>query len=80
MLFRTHIVFSLAVYLLLRNFISMPIWVLFFVLFATAFVDIDIKNSRAGNRWYLRPLQWFTKHRGFLHSLGAAMLFSLVVA
>lgn len=80
MLFRTHIIFSLAVYLLLRNFLYMPAWVVFFVLFAAAFVDIDIKNSRFGNRWYFRPLQWLTKHRGFLHSFVAAVFLSLVVA
>jgi len=79
MLFRTHIVFSLAVYFLLSYFIAMPFYVLIFVLLATAFVDIDIKNSRAGNRWYLRPLQIFTKHRGFLHSLFLAVLLSLIL-
>ena len=80
MLFRTHIVFSLAVYFLLSCYVAMPWYVLIFVLLATAFVDIDIKNSRAGNRWYLRPFQWLTKHRGFLHSLFIALLLSLIVA
>ncbi len=79
MLFRTHTVFSLAVYFLLDYFLAMPFWVLGFVLFAAAFVDIDIKNSRFGNRWYFRPLQWMTKHRGFLHSLVACVFLSLVV-
>ena len=73
-------VFSLAVYFLLSYFIAMPFYVLIFVLLATAFVDIDIKNSKAGNRWYLRPLQWFTKHRGFLHSFIPALLLSLIIA
>ncbi|MBU2576986.1 MAG: metal-dependent hydrolase [Nanoarchaeota archaeon] len=80
MLFKTHIVFSLAVYFLLSYFIEMPWYVLIFVLLATAFVDIDIKNSRAGNRWYLRPFQIFTKHRGMLHSLFIGLLLSLVIA
>ena len=79
MLFRTHIVFSLAVYFLLTHFLNMPVFVLGFILFSTAFVDIDIKNSKFGNRWYFRPLQWITKHRGFLHSLFFALLLSLVV-
>jgi len=80
MLFRTHIVFSLTVFFLLSYYIMMPWYVLIFVLLATAFVDIDIKNSRAGNRWYLRPLQFFTKHRGVLHSLVFALLLSLIIA
>jgi len=79
MLFRTHIVFSLAVYFLLSYYIAMPWYVLIFVLLATAFVDIDLKNSRAGNHWYLRPFQWFTKHRGLLHSLILAVLLSLIL-
>ena len=79
MLFRTHMVFSLAVYFLLAYFIAMPFYVLIFVLMATAFVDIDIRNSKAGNRWYLRPLQWFTKHRGVLHSLFIGVLLSLIL-
>ena len=80
MLFKTHIVFSLAVYFLLSYYILMPFYVLIFVLLATAFVDIDIKNSKFGNHWYFRPLQWFTRHRGFLHSLIVGLFLSLVVA
>ena len=79
MLFRTHIVFSLMVYFLLSYILEMPFWVLGFVLLSTAFVDIDIKNSKFGNRWYFRPLQWMTKHRGILHSLIFALLLSLIV-
>ncbi len=79
MLFKTHIMFSLTVYFVLNYFLNMPVWILFFILLATAFVDIDIKNSRAGNHWYLRPLQWMTKHRGVLHSLVAGLVLSLVV-
>ncbi len=80
MLFRTHIVFSVAVYFLLIHFISMPAFVLFFVLVSTAVVDIDIKNSKVGNRWYFYPIHLVTKHRGFFHSLLAGILFSSLVA
>jgi len=79
MLFRTHIMFSLAVYFLLTYFLEMPLFVLFFVLLGTGFVDIDAKSSKFGNHWYFRPLQWITKHRGFLHSLIAGLIFSLVI-
>ena len=79
MLFRTHIVFSLMVYFLLSIFLSIPLYVLIFVLLATIFVDIDAQSSRVGNRWYLRPLQWMTRHRGILHSLFLAVLLSLVI-
>jgi inner membrane protein len=79
MLFKTHIVFSLAVYFLLTYYIAMPPYVLIFVLLATAFVDIDVESSKFGNRWYFRPLQWVTRHRGALHSLVFALLLSLIL-
>ena len=79
MLFKTHIVFSLAIFFLLSYYIAMPFYVLIFVLLATAFVDIDIKNSKFGNHWYFRPFQFFTKHRGVLHSLFLAILLSLIL-
>jgi len=79
MLFRSHIVFSIAIWFLVSWFIEMPFYVLIFVLLGTAFVDIDAWNSRVGNRWYLRPLQWVTRHRGVLHSLALALLLSLIV-
>jgi inner membrane protein len=79
MLFRTHIVFSLAVYFLLDYFLLMPFWVLGFVLLATAFVDVDIKNSKFGNHWFFRPLQWMVGHRGVFHSLGFGLLLSLIL-
>jgi len=79
MLFKTHIVFSLAVYFVLNYFLVMPFWVLGFILFSTAFVDIDIRNSKFGNHWYFRPLQWVTRHRGVLHSLVVCVFLSLVI-
>ena len=79
MLFRTHIVFALAVWFLLNYFLVMPVWVLGFILLATAFVDIDAWNSKFGNRWFFRPLQFFLKHRGVLHSLVFGLLLSLIL-
>jgi len=79
MLFRTHIVFSLAVYCLLAYYVAMPFYVLIFVLLATAFVDIDVKSSRVGKSLFLRPFQWMTRHRGVVHSLLAALVLSLFI-
>jgi len=79
MLFRTHVVFSLAVWFALSWFLAMPIYVLFFVLLATVFVDVDAWNSKFGNHWFFRPLQFLTRHRGVLHSLVAGILLSLIL-
>jgi inner membrane protein len=82
MLFRTHIVFSILIFFLLNWILEIPNKILFLVciLLATAFVDIDMKKSRAGNRWYLRPFQFFTKHRGIIHSIFFGLLISLLIA
>lgn len=79
MLFRTHIVFSLLIYFLLNFVLDIPFWALGFILLSTAFVDIDSRNSKFGNKWYFRPLQWLTRHRGVIHSLFAAVFLSLIV-
>jgi len=81
MLFRTHIVFALAVYFLFSYFFVVPsILFLIFVLVGAVFVDIDSRKSRVGRRWYFRPLQFFVRHRGIFHSLFFAILFSLIIA
>jgi len=79
MLFRAHIVFGIFVYFVLSYFLEMPLYVLVFVVLASSFVDIDIKNSSFGNRWYFRPLQWVVRHRGILHSLFFGILLSLIL-
>ena len=71
--------FSLAVWFSLSYFLEMPLFVLVFVLLASVFVDIDVKNSVFGNRWYFRPLQWVVKHRGVFHSLFFGVLLSLIL-
>jgi len=78
-LFRTHVVFGAFVYFVLSYFVEMPLFVLVFVLLGAVFVDVDIKNSSFGNRWYFRPLQWVVKHRGVLHSLFFGVLLSLIL-
>jgi len=79
MLFRTHIVFSVSVYFLLSYILEMPFFVLAFFVLGAAFVDIDEGNSKLGKRWFFRPLQWLSKHRGILHTLFLAVLLSCIV-
>jgi inner membrane protein len=72
-------VFGAFIYFILSFFVEMPLFVLVFVLLAAVFVDIDIKSSSFGSRWYFRPLQWVVKHRGVFHSLFFALFLSLVI-
>ena len=71
--------FGVFVYFVLSYFVEMPLFVLVFVLLAAAFVDVDVKSSSFGNRWYFRPLQFLIKHRGFIHSLFFGVLLSLIL-
>ena len=77
MLFRTHFLFGILVWLILECFVEMPFFVLVFVLFGLAFVDIDSLNSKVGKKFWF--LSWALKHRGVLHSLVACVLLSLIV-
>jgi inner membrane protein len=70
MLFRSHVVFGLFLFFVLVNYIESSKWLfLFGVLLGSILVDIDSKNSKVGNYFLLRPLQFFIKHRGIIHSL-----------
>jgi inner membrane protein len=82
MLFRTHLTFSVFVYLLITRYfnIGSPALFLIFLILATFFVDIDSRKSKMGRHWYFRPLQWFIKHRGAFHSLLFAFLLSLIIS
>lgn len=76
MLTRTHFVIALLVIIL-----SLPLNGFFIggFIVATFFVDIDSKKSKMGNHWYLRPLQWVTRHRGIFHSLLFALIISALI-
>lgn len=80
MLFRTHLVFGIFVWLILNFVLEMPFWVVGFVILSSAFVDIDEKNSKVGKFFFFRPIQFFFRHRGFFHSILACLIFSLAIA
>ncbi|MFH1451952.1 MAG: metal-dependent hydrolase [archaeon] len=82
MLFRTHLVFAVAIYFLLLKVMIVESPVLFFVgiVLGAALVDIDTSKSKMGKFWLFRPFQIFVRHRGFFHSVFVAFLFGLVLA
>lgn len=78
MLFRTHFVFSLFVFLIsFKVFDNLFLFSLFF-LFAVLFVDIDSKDSKMGKILFFRPIQFFLEHRGIFHSLFFCLFFSVI--
>jgi inner membrane protein len=50
------------------------------VLVATVIPDLDSKHSSYGRHLIFRPLQFFTKHRGILHSFTMAVIISSAIA
>jgi membrane-bound metal-dependent hydrolase YbcI (DUF457 family) len=68
MLVKTHLLITLLFILILFPFMNYPILFLIIAIIATYIPDIDSRFSKTGNHFYLRPIQWFIGHRGFVHS------------
>jgi len=68
MLVKTHLVIALFFILLLVPFVNNPIIFGVVFLVATVLPDIDSRFSFVGQRKIARVLQFFTKHRGIIHS------------
>jgi len=70
MLFRTHI--SFGIFLVLLCFLIEPlisVWFGIAVLIGSLVPDIDSSYSFLGKNLIFRPIQFFIKHRGIMHSL-----------
>ena len=79
-MFRTHLTFALMLGLIFIGFVDNKILFIPIVLIASLMPDIDSTKSYIGNRWCFRPMQWFMKHRGMLHSLSFCILASLGIS
>jgi len=80
MLFRTHFVLGLLGLLYFLPVVNYTLVFGIVVIIAAILPDIDSTRSYIGNKFYLRPLQWATKHRGILHSFSFCMLISFLFA
>jgi membrane-bound metal-dependent hydrolase YbcI (DUF457 family) len=71
MLLKTHIVFNLFLFILFYNFNTSFLSFLSFTFFllGTFIPDVDSRLSKIGKKKVFRILQFFVKHRGFMHSL-----------
>lgn len=77
MLFRTHVLFGVFVWLILERVLEMPAFVLAGVLVGAIFVDLDSCSSKIARRFWF--VSWIFRHRGVLHSLMVCLGLSLVV-
>ena len=80
MLIKTHLAITLFFVLLFISFVKLPLLFLVVALLATYIPDIDSKHSRIGHYFFLRPLQWFARHRGFVHSFTFLILITFGLA
>lgn len=77
---KTHLLIGLAFALLFLPNVNSKLIFFPIVLICSLLPDIDSPNSQYGNQWFLRPLQFVSKHRGMLHSLSFCILVSLAFA
>ena len=77
MLLRTHYAIIIFFILLFLPVVNDKLVFIFVALIATQIPDIDSRYSKLGHRKIARILQWFTQHRGMIHSF--TFLLSLTI-
>ncbi len=80
MMRKTHLALIIFLILVFVPFMQNKILFTVFALLASLIPDIDSEYSSIGRFRFLRIFQFFTKHRGFLHSLTFCIGLSVVLA
>ena len=80
MLIKTHLAITLFFALLFIPFVKWPLLFLVIAMLATYLPDIDSRHSKIGHHFFMRPIQWFAKHRGFVHSFTFLILITIGLA
>jgi len=80
MLIRTHLAFAVFIGLLFFEHVNDKLIFIGMVLFATIFPDLDTGGSSWGRHLIFKPLQFFVKHRGIIHSFTFGVLISVIFA
>ena len=77
MLIRTHLAIAIFFILLFLNSVEHQMVFVIVTLIATFIPDIDSRFSKLGRKKLARILQFFTKHRGIIHSFTFLILITL---
>ena len=77
MLLRTHLTFGIFMIILFLQHVNHKLIFVSMVFIATIFPDLDSSFSSWGRHLVFRPLQFFVKHRGIMHSFSFAILISV---
>lgn len=72
--------FGIFAVLLFLGHVSNKLFFIGAVLVATILPDLDSGFSSWGRHLVFRPLQFFTKHRGIIHSFTTAAVLSIIIA
>lgn len=80
MMLKTHLALSVLVSLMFVSSVSNKGIFLAVLLIATIIPDIDTGFSTAGKNVFLKPLQFFVRHRGILHSFTFCVVVSFLIA
>jgi len=77
---KTHLAMSVLVAIMFFGQVSNKILFLAVLLVSTVIPDIDTGFSTIGKKWFLRPLQFFVKHRGIFHSFTFCIVVSFFLS
>ncbi len=80
MLKKTHLAIGLAVALYFLPYVKNKFIFIPVVLIASLLPDIDSAFSGFGRHKVVRPIQFFVKHRGLIHSYTICIILSLILA
>jgi len=79
-MFKTHLSIGIFLIAFFLPVVENKIIFCAVVLLASLLPDIDIASSYMGHKKIFRPLQWFVKHRGLIHSFSLCLVISLLLA
>lgn len=80
MLLRTHLALAVLAIMLFVQHVNNQFLFIFVMLIATMLPDIDTGFSTLGKMKGFRPLQFFVRHRGMIHSFTFCIIISLILA
>ena len=80
MLLKTHLAFATLIILIFLQHVQSKLIFITAVLVATFLPDLDTASSESGKYLIFKPLQFFVKHRGIIHSITTAFILSLILS
>mgnify|MGYP001565121463 CR=1 FL=1 len=80
MLLKTHLAIAILLVLIFLSSVEHKISFVLITFFAVILPDIDSGFSTIGNHKTLKPLQFFVRHRGLIHSFSFLFLITIFFA